>query len=74
MINKARSNSTVVEEEVKSTKEKIEDLEISLTSAMTKLLKPIQQQLDYHLPPPPISYYTEDNPAESCKYLYDLYI
>ena len=54
-------------------KESIKDLEIDLTSTIKELLKPIQRQLDYHLPPPPISYYTEDNPAESCKDLHELY-
>ncbi len=45
------------------------DMEKSLTSTMERLLKPIQSQLDYHLSPPPAN--TEDNPATSCKALYD---
>ena len=32
-----------------------QDLESSLTSTMERLVKPIQTQLDYHLPPPPPS-------------------
>ena len=40
-------------------------------SAMERLLKPIQQQLNYHLPPPLWITNSEDNPAESCKAIYD---
>ena len=45
-----------------------------LTATIEKLLKPIQRQLDYHLPPPPpqeVS--TEANPGISCKAIYDKY-
>ena len=54
--------------------------ETHLISTMERLLKPIQQQLNYHLPPPPPSpppppplwkTNSEDNPAESCKAIYD---
>ena len=49
--------------------------EQNLTSIMERLLKPIKEQLDYHLPPPPQPTQpsienSEDNPAESCKALY----
>jgi hypothetical protein len=47
-----------------------------LTATVEKLLKPIQRQLDYHLPPPPTSpqeVFTEANPAKSCKAIYDEY-
>ena len=48
-----------------------------LTATFEKLLKPIQRQLDYHLPlPPPTSpqeVFTEANPAISCKAIYDRY-
>ena len=46
------------------------------TATIEKLLKPIQRQLDYHLPPPPTSpqeAFTEANPAISCKVIYDKY-
>ena len=45
-----------------------------LTATFEKLLKPIQRQLDYHLPPPPTTPqedFTEANPAISCKAIYD---
>ena len=48
-----------------------------LTATVEKLLKPIQRQLDYHLPPPPPTspqeIFTEANPAVSCKAIYDKY-
>ena len=44
-------------------------LESSLIATMERLVKPIQAQLDYHLPPPPLN--TEDNPATSCRALHD---
>ena len=44
-------------------------LESSLISTIERLIKPIQTQLDYHLPPPPLP--TEDNPATSCRALHD---
>ena len=52
--------------------EKIADSksEQNLTLIMERLLKPIQKQLDYHLPPPSPGG-SEDNPAESCRALYD---
>ena len=47
------------------------------TATIEKLLKPIQRQLDYHLPPPPTItpqvVFTEANPAISCKAIYDKY-
>ncbi len=53
----------------------LQDLESSLTSTMERLLKPIQTQLDYHLPPPPSSPLrnSEDHPAASCKELHEGY-
>ena len=48
----------------------LSNLESRLTSAIQELLKPIQTQLDYHLPLPP-SGKTADDPATSCKDLYD---
>ena len=53
----------------------LSDLESRLTSAIQGLLKPIQTQLDYHLPPPPPTTSappptkgkTADDPATSCK-------
>ena len=47
-----------------------------LTATVEKLLKPIQRQLNYHLPLPPTSpqeVFTEGNPAVSCKAIYDKY-
>ena len=48
-----------------------------LTATFEKLLKPIQRQLNYHLPPPPPEtpqeFFTESNPAKSCKAIYDEY-
>ena len=44
-------------------------LESSLIATMERLIKPIQAQLDYHLPPPPLP--SEDNPATSCRALHD---
>ena len=44
-------------------------LESSLISTIERLIKPIQTQLDYHLPPPPLT--SEDNPATSCRALHD---
>ena len=46
-----------------------------LTATFEKLLKPIQQQLNYHLPlpPPPQEVFTESSPAKSCKAIYDEY-
>ena len=52
----------------------LSDLESRLTSAIQGLLKPIRNQLDYHLPqPPPPPGKTADYPATSCKDLYDTY-
>ena len=48
----------------------LSNLESRLTSAIQGLLKPIQSQLDYHLPPPGK---TADDPATSCKDLYATY-
>ena len=58
----------------------LSSLENSLISTMTRLVKPIQAQLDYHLPPPsptlpsedpspPLP--TEDNSATSCRDIHD---
>ncbi len=44
-------------------------LETRLTTTMKQLLKPIKQQLDYHLPPPS-QLGTKDKPANSCKDLH----
>ena len=67
-------------------------LENNLITTMERLLKPIQTQLDYHLPPPPPQLpptslppaaptspmatrlnFSGNNPAESCKAVYDMY-
>ena len=48
----------------------LSNLETRITSNIQALLKPIKTQLDYHLPPPPTGE-TEDDPATSCKALYD---
>ena len=66
MIDTAISNINTTDETALS------DLESRLTSTIQTLLKPIQIQLDYHLPPPPPpSGETTDDPATSCKDLYD---
>ena len=66
------------------TNKTLQDTESSLTSTMERLLKPIQEQLNYHLPPPPSTSpapppstqaptqapNSEENPAKSCKDLY----
>ena len=47
-----------------------------LTATFEKLLKPIQRQLNYHLPLPsatPQEGLTESTPAKSCKAIYDAY-
>ena len=47
-----------------------------LIATFEKLLKPIQKQLDYHLPLPPSTpreVFNESNPAKSCKAIYDAY-
>ena len=53
----------------------LSDLESRLTSrsAIQGLLKPIRNQLDYHLPQPPPPGKTADDPATSCKDLYDIH-
>ena len=62
-----------LESELKTTEKKIDNLELNLTTTIKSLLNPIKQQLDYHLPPPPApTVYTEDNPAESCKAIYEV--
>ena len=63
MIDTAISN-------INTTDETASDLESRLTSTIQGLLKPIQNQLNYHLPPPP-SGETADDPATSCNDLYD---
>ena len=50
----------------------LSNLESRLTSAIQGLLKPIQNQLDYHLPLPTKGK-TADDPATSCKNLHDTY-
>ena len=47
----------------------------ALISTFEKLLKPIQTQLNYHLPPPPSPQeaFTQSNPAKSCKAIYTAY-
>ena len=60
---------TLLEKGLLNMKEQLFDIEHNLTSTMETLAKPIQVQLNYHLPPPPNG--SEDNPAESCKALYD---
>ena len=42
-----------------------------VTAAFEKLIKPIQRQLDYHLPLPAANGSIESNPAKSCKAIYD---
>ena len=49
----------------------VANLENSLTFTMERLLRPIQSQLEHHLPPPLQN--SEDNPAESCKTIHDVY-
>ena len=51
----------------------LSNLESRLTSAIQGLLKPIRNQLDYHLPQPPPPGKTADDPGISCKDLYDTY-
>ena len=74
---RALVNATV--EEATSRLENKFNIQISnseLTSTLKKLLKPIQRQLDYHLPLPPAASrenFTESNPAKSCKAIYDEY-
>ena len=69
MIDTAISNINTTTDETA-----LSDLESRLTSAIQGLLKPIQTQLDYHLPPPPTTSAppptkgkTADDPATSCK-------
>ena len=62
MIDTAISNINTTD------KTALSDLESRLTSTIQGLLKPIQTQLDYHLPPPGK---TAGDPATSCKDLYD---
>ena len=50
------------------TNKTLQDMESSLTSTMERLLKPIQEQLNYHLPPAPPN--SKENPAKSCKDIY----
>ena len=63
MIDRAISNITTTEDIALS------NLESSLTSTVEKLLRPIQRQLDYHLPFEVLNN-SRDNPGESCKSLY----
>ena len=70
MINTAISNINTTDDTAFS------DLESRLTSTIKVLFKPIQRQLDYHLPPPPPKISaplreSADDPATSCKDLYD---
>ena len=48
----------------------LENLENRLTGTMERLLTPIQQQLDYHLPP---ELNSPDNPAISCQDAFERY-
>ena len=48
----------------------LENLENRLTGTMERLLTPIQQQLDYHLPIEPNS---QDHPAASCQDAFEKY-
>ena len=73
IIDTAISNINITDEAARV-------LERSLISTMTRLIKPIQAQLDYHLPlpPPPLPsedpfppLTAEDNPARSCRALHD---
>ena len=77
-INTTISNiNTTVYTAISNTTDEIalSNLESRLTSAIQGLLKPIQSQLDYHLPPPPPTTSappptkgkTADDPATSCK-------
>ena len=65
MIDTAISNTT--------DEAALSNLESRLTSAIQGLLKPIRNQLDYHLPQPPPPGKTADDPATSCKDLYATY-
>ena len=60
-------NKLIVEINSAVTNKTHQDMESSLTSTMERLLKPIQDQLNYHLQWPPNS---EEYPAKSCKDLY----
>ena len=66
MINTALFDSNNTNETALS------NLESRITSNIQVLLEPIKTQLDYHLPLPPTGE-TEDDPATSCKDLYDSY-
>ena len=67
MVDTAISNINVTSDDAK-----FDALKSDLTSTMERLLKPIKTQLDYHLPPPTVSN-SKQNPAKSCKSLYDDY-
>ena len=73
-INKT-DNTTIsyIENGLNSTMNKLLDVESNLKSTMVKLIGPIQRQLDYHLPPPPMisANNSEENPAGSCKDVYN---
>ena len=68
--------NATVEEAISRLEGKFSANQSELTATFEKLLKPIQKQLDYHLPPPPSTpqeVFTEANPAKSCKAIYDEY-
>ena len=51
----------------------LENLENRLTDTMERLLTPIQQQLDYHLPQPRQQENSPDHPATSCQDAFEKY-
>ena len=51
----------------------LENLENRLTGTMERLLTPIQQQLDYHLPQPRQQENSPDHPATSCQDAFEKY-
>ena len=53
--------------------EAIAGLEDTLSATIKSALRPIKAQLDYHIPVPPLSSNSEDNPAASCKELKQLF-
>ena len=72
-INKT-DDTLALENGLIAKKDKLYAIESNLTSTMERLLKPIQQQLNYHLPLPSDSQSlglwqtnSENEPAESCK-------
>ena len=73
---RAMVNATVEEAISRlESKSKIQISNSDLIATVEELLKPIQRQLDYHLPLPPALQdgFTEASPAVSCKAIYDKY-